>query len=71
MPSVTALAQRSNTFLREVLVEIRKVSWPSRDDLRNSTMTITIIVILLGFLIGLMDLMFSKILIDLFGRVFG
>jgi hypothetical protein len=32
---------------------------------------ITIIVILLGLLIGLMDWMFSKILIDLFGRIFG
>ena len=32
---------------------------------------ITIIVILIGLLIGLMDWMFSKILIDLFGRVFG
>ena len=30
-----------------------------------------LIVILIGLLIGLMDWMFSKILIDLFGRVFG
>ena len=47
------------------------MSWPSTEDLRNSTVTITIIVILLGLLIGLMDWMFSKILIDLFGRIFG
>ena len=71
MPSVTALAQRSNAFLRAVRTEIRKVSWPTTEDLRNSTVTITIIVILLGLLIGLMDVLFSKILIDLFGRVFG
>ena len=71
MPSVIALARRSNAFLREVQAEIRKVSWPSMEDLRNSTVTITIIVILLGLLIGLMDWLFSKILIDLFGRVFG
>jgi len=66
-----ALARRSNAFLREVQAEVKKVSWPSMEDLRNSTVTITIIVILLGLLIGLMDWMFSKILIDLFGRVFG
>jgi preprotein translocase subunit SecE len=71
VPSVTALARRSNAFLREVQAEIKKVSWPTTEDLRNSTVTITIIVILLGFLIGLMDVLFSKILIDLFGRVFG
>jgi hypothetical protein len=28
-------------------------------------------VILIGILIGLMDWLFSRILIDLFGRVFG
>ncbi len=66
-----ALARRSNAFLREVQAEIKKVSWPTTEDLRNSTVTITIIVILLGLLIGLMDWMFSKILIDLFGRIFG
>jgi preprotein translocase subunit SecE len=69
--SVMALARRSNAFLREVQAEIKKVSWPTTEDLRNSTVTITIIVILLGLLIGLMDWMFSKILIDLFGRIFG
>jgi preprotein translocase subunit SecE len=71
VPSVTALAQRSSTFLREVRAEVRKISWPTWDDLRRSTLVITIIVILLGLLIGLMDWMFSKILIDLFGRIFG
>jgi preprotein translocase subunit SecE len=69
--SVMTLARRSNAFLREVQAEIKKVSWPTTEDLRNSTVTITIIVILLGLLIGLMDWMFSKILIDLFGRIFG
>ena len=71
MPSVPALAQRSTTFLREVRAEIRKISWPTWDDLRRSTLVITVIVIVLGIMIGLMDWLFSKILIDLFGRIFG
>ncbi len=71
MTSVASLTQRSSQFLRDVRAELRKVSWPSWEDLRRSTMVITIIVILIGLLIGLMDLMFSKILIDLFGRMFG
>lgn len=71
MPSVTALAQRSTTFMREVRAEIRKISWPTWDDLRRSTLVITVIVIILGIMIGLMDWLFSKILIDLFGRIFG
>jgi preprotein translocase subunit SecE len=69
--SVATFTQRSSQFLRDVRAELRKVSWPTWEDLRRSTMVITIIVILIGLLIGVMDLMFSKILIDLFGRMFG
>ena len=68
---VLAFSQRSNVFLQNVRSEMRKVSWPSWDDLRRSTLVITIIVIVIGIVIGLMDWVFSKILIDLFGRVFG
>jgi len=68
---VLAFSQRSAAFMQDVRGELRKVSWPSWDDLRRSTGVITIIVIIIGILIGLMDWMFSRILIDLFGRVFG
>jgi preprotein translocase subunit SecE len=68
---VLAFGQRSNAFLNNVRGEMRKVSWPSWDDLRRSTVVITIIVIVIGIIIGLMDWIFSKILIDLFGRIFG
>jgi preprotein translocase subunit SecE len=54
-----------------VRVEIRKVSWPSWDDLRRSTVVIIIIVVLVGAIIGLMDLLFQWILIDVFSRLFG
>ena len=66
-----AFGQRSSAFLQNVRSEMRKVSWPSMEDLRRSTLVITIIVIIIGILIGLMDWLFSRILIDLFGRVFG
>ena len=71
MTSVSSVTRRSSEFLRDVRAELRKVSWPSWEDLRRSTGVITIIVILIGLLIGVMDLAFSKILIDLFGRIFG
>jgi len=68
---VLAFAARSNAFLKDVRAEVRKVSWPGWEDLRNSTTVITIIVILLGILIGVMDWLFSLLLIDFFGRIFG
>lgn len=68
---VVAFAQKSAAYLHDVRVELRKVSWPSWDDLRKSTGVIIVIVAIVGVIIGLMDLIFSKIMIDFFGRAFG
>ena len=66
-----AFAVKSSAYIREVRVEIRKVSWPTWDDLRKSTLVIIVIVVIVGAIIGLMDLLFQWILIDLFSRIFG
>ncbi len=68
---ILAFTGRTRVFVREVRGELRKVTWPTWDDLRRSTLIITVIVIVIGIIIGIMDWMFSKILIDFFGRVFG
>lgn len=68
---VFAFAQRSATFLQHVRAEVRKVTWPSWDDLRKSTVVITILVIVIGIVIGIMDWLFSKLLIDFLGRAIG
>ncbi len=68
---VLAFAQRSQGFVRQVRGEVRKITWPSWDDLRRSTLVITILVIIIGIVIGVMDVAFSWLLIDFFGRVFG
>ena len=68
---VFAFAQRSAVYLHDVRVELRKVSWPTWDDLRKSTGVIIVIVIIVGVIIGIMDLIFSKIMIDFLGRAFG
>lgn len=66
-----AFAMKSSAYIREVRVEIRKVSWPTWDDLRKSTLVIIVIVVIVGAIIGLMDLLFQWILIDWFSRLFG
>ena len=67
---LVAFAQRSTFYVRNVRAEMRKVSWPSWDDLRKSTVVIIIIVFIVGAIIGIMDLIFSKLLIDWLGRAF-
>jgi preprotein translocase subunit SecE len=66
-----AFAVKSSAYIRDVREEVRKVSWPTWEDLRKSTMVIIVIVVIVGAIIGLMDLMFQWILIDVFSRIFG
>jgi len=68
--SVISLAQRSAAYLREVRAEVDKVTWPTWDDLRRTTVVISVFVVIIGIIIGLMDLVSSWVLIDLLGRVF-
>ena len=68
---LVAVVQRTNTFLQHVRGEMRKVSWPTWDDLRRSTLVITVFVAILGVIIGVMDSAFSLILITWLGQAFG
>ncbi len=68
---LVAFALKSNAYIREVRVEVRKVSWPTWEDLQRSTLVIIVIVVIVGAIIGLMDLLFSWVLIDVFSRLFG
>ena len=42
-------------FLRDVRGEIRKVTWPTWEELKKATGVIIVFVLALGVLIGLMD----------------
>ncbi len=49
-------------FLSEVSAELRKCSWPTRDELMESTVVVIISVVLLGVYVGLSDLVSSGVL---------
>ena len=66
-----ALATRSLTYLRDVRVEVRKITWPTMADLRQHTVAIVIVVTIIGVIIGLMDWFFSFTLIRGMGRLLG
>ena len=63
--------QRTNSFLLHVRGEMHKVSWPTWEDLRRTTLVITVFVMIIGVIIGVMDSIFSLVLIKWFGQVFG
>ena len=49
-------------FVSEVLVELKKVSWPTRKELIDSTFIVLISSVTLGVLIGVTDFALSKFL---------
>jgi len=57
-------------FLRDVRNELRKVTWPSFDELKKATTVIVIFVTILGILIGLMDSFFQLVFVKLVARMF-
>jgi len=42
-------------YVRDVRVEMSKVSWPSRRDLRDSTLVVIVMVFLVSIFIGVVD----------------
>ena len=42
-------------YVQDVRVEITKVSWPSRNELRDSTLVVIVMVFLVSIFIGVVD----------------
>jgi preprotein translocase subunit SecE len=55
---------RAGTFLHNVRAEMRKVTWPSKDELLKATRMILVLSVALGVLIGLLDFVLQLILVD-------
>jgi len=53
-------------FLREVKIELSKVAWSTRQELFASTVVVIVVTIILGFFIGVIDVILSKLLTLLF-----
>jgi preprotein translocase subunit SecE len=50
-----SLTERIRTFFKEVQVEIRKVSWPTRNELRDSTIVVIATVLIVAAYVGAVD----------------
>lgn len=48
-------------FVRSVKVELEKVVWPSREQTIKLTMIVVFTILIVGFFIGGIDLLFSKL----------
>ncbi len=50
-------------FYNEVIVEMRKVVWPDRAQLKDMTIKIIIFVLFIGAVIGVIDVVFQALLV--------
>ena len=57
------------TFLRETRDEVKKITWPSRDDLRKATLVILGFVALVAVVIGTMDIVLQWLVVNLPARL--
>jgi len=56
---------RTTQFYHDVLVEMKKVTWPDRPQLQDATIKIIVFVLFLGAIIALMDIGLQFVLVRL------
>ena len=58
-----ARVEAARGFLEGVRGELKKVTWPTRDELFKATRMIVLLSIVLGFVIGMVDVLLNLILV--------
>ena len=66
-PGRGSLTSRFVRFLREVVAELRKVIWPTRNQLVTYTIVVLVFVSFMVALVSLLDFLFGRGVLFLFG----
>jgi preprotein translocase subunit SecE len=56
----TGPLQAFQDYIRDVRVEMSKVTWPTRDELRESTIVVLVMVAVMTVFIGIVDWILSR-----------
>ena len=51
--------EKTTTFIREAIAELKRVTWPSRKELAGSTLVVLIVVAILMTFIALFDFLLT------------
>lgn len=55
------LVRKLREFFHDVLVEFRKVSWPSRREVMGSTTVVIVVVVVLAVFLAAVDIALSRL----------
>ncbi len=53
---------KTKTFLKEVKIELKKVVFPSREEVIGSTKVVLILVLITALFLGVIDMLLSRII---------
>ena len=53
--------KRAKEFFDEVLAEFHKVTWPSRQELTNSTVVVIVVTVVVAFFLGGVDIVLARV----------
>ncbi|MFC1475356.1 preprotein translocase subunit SecE [Candidatus Zixiibacteriota bacterium] len=63
--------EKTKKFLKEVVAELRKVTWPSKDELIGSTIVTIVVSCIVAIFIGIVDRILTLAVKAIFGIGFG
>jgi preprotein translocase subunit SecE len=52
---------RVTEFFREVVAEFRKVTWPNRPEIANSTTVVIVVSVVVAFFLGGVDILLARV----------
>ncbi len=59
---IKGLIEKVKQFSREVRVELKKISWPLKKETVASTSVVLIIVLIISFFLGFVDMALSRVI---------
>ncbi len=57
------MIERIRTFIAEVTAELKKVTWPQRKEVRNTTIVVIVSVFFFGFYLYAVDVVFAQVVL--------
>jgi preprotein translocase subunit SecE len=61
------MLEKIRTFLAEIKIEMKKVTWPTREELKESTKLVIVATFVVTVFIGIVDQILSLIIRRFFG----
>ena len=65
------MLERIKRYLKETAAELRKMTWPTMDELKGSTIVVIIVSLVVAIFIGVVDRVLTFMVRTIFGGTLG